>query len=372
MGPAKRVTEAAMSSLPYEILGGLHGRGAVAWLTVFLLLPMWVALAPGCAGPEGISVEVFPRHFQLQPGERIHYTAMERTPGGKLRSLEDVEFDTSDARVLRLTDPRGIFEAMAPGRIELIVRSRRIEQRFDVEVVVGELAGMTSVHHSEVDEIVAEEVLFVGHANLDGYDHTAVAKAGIDQWVSHFKEQGRPVAYFMSEEYPNWYLDDREPDFAIISEGQEHQIRIDAERVVFTGGDFMFCLLRNAQMTLYGAVKDERRERIHFVFPGEAIWMSDVWGPGEEMGYPAPMMLLSALFRRWGSEEEVYDRVLVPFLDRLLAEFPVAGYPLEVPEPDLSELVEGWSVRVLLDDKLERDYRRGGANKVILMEFLGE
>ena len=247
-----------------------------------------------------------------------------------------------------------------------------MEQRFEVEVAGRVLRRIASVHHREVEQIVGEDVLFVGHANLDGFDHTAVAKAGIDEWVREFKARGRAVAYFMSEEYPNWYAEDREPDFAIISEGQEHQIRVDADRVVLTGGDFMLCLLRNAQMTLHGMVQDERRERIHFVFPGGAIWIGDVWGPGEERGYPRPMVLLSALLRRWGGEEAAYDGILVPFLDRLFKEFPIDGYPLEAPQPDLADLVEGWSVKVLLGDEFERDYRKDGSNKTILLEFLGE
>jgi hypothetical protein len=39
--------------------------------------------------------------------------------------------------------------------------------------------------------------------------------------------------------------------------------------VRFTGGSFMFCLLRNVQMTLHGMVKNGR-QRIDFVFPAQA------------------------------------------------------------------------------------------------------
>ena len=81
------------------------------------------------------------------------------------------------------------------------------------------------------------------------------------------KKNGWTVAYFVSQEYPDWYTADRHPDYTIISEGQEHQIRVEAERVTFTGGDFMFCTLRNVQMTLHGMIKRNGARHIQFVFP---------------------------------------------------------------------------------------------------------
>src|SRR5205085_9881360 len=136
------------------------------------------------------------------------------------------------------------------------------------------------VPDSTVKKIKAQEFLFVGHANLDGFDHTAVAKAGIDRLVEQAKKDRRPVVYWVSREYPDWYTADRRPDYAFISEGQEHQIHVDAGRVMFAGGDFMFCLLRNAQMTLHGMVA-HNAQHIDFVVPGPAIWAADIWDPGE-------------------------------------------------------------------------------------------
>jgi hypothetical protein len=60
---------------------------------------------------------------------------------------------------------------------------------------------MMAVHHRTIAEIVAKELLFVGHANLDGFDHTAVAKPGIDRLVQEAKKNGRPVVYWVSKEY---------------------------------------------------------------------------------------------------------------------------------------------------------------------------
>ncbi len=54
----------------------------------------------------------------------------------------------------------------------------------------------------------AKEFLFVGHANLDGFDHTAVAKSGIDRLIEQAKKDRRPVVYWVSKEYPDWYTAD--------------------------------------------------------------------------------------------------------------------------------------------------------------------
>jgi hypothetical protein len=293
---------------------------------------------------------------------------MERV-GGELKFIYDYELETGDATVLELRDQRGLFRALAPGRTELIVKSPRSQQRYDIQVEGQELPPLQAVPHSDVDRIAGEEVLFVGHANLDGFDHTAVAKPGIDRLVREFKTSGRPVIYWVSEEFPNWYTEDRQPDLAIISEGQEHDIRIDADRVVFTGGDFMFCVLRNAQMTLHGMIRAGTRDQLHFIFPPEAIWVADIWGPGVPKPYPAPMVLLSSLLAKSDSDPERYDAVVVPFLDRLFTEYPVLNSPPNAPSPELGVLVDGWDVEVVVGDTFKRAYRRADSSKTIVMEF---
>jgi hypothetical protein len=196
-----------------------------------------------------------------------------------------------------------------------------------------------AVPYSTVKEIKAKEFLFVGHANLDGFDHTAVAKPGIDRLVEQAKQDRRPVVYWVSKEYPDWYTADRHPDYAFISEGQEHQIRVDAQQVMFAGGDFMFCPLRNAQMTLRGMVKQDAH-RVDFVFPAQAIWAAGIWGPDEKQPYPAPMVLLTTLFARRANGTQMYNEVVVPFVDRLTMGFPVGGYPPDFPEPLMSDLLK--------------------------------
>ena len=283
----------------------------------------------------------------------------------------DVKFATEDPKIVRLIDPKGLFEAVRPGRTQLVVRSPTSERRITVEVAGPAQPPMTAVPHTTVREIAAKDLLFVGHANLDGFDHTAVAKPGIDRLVQEAKKNGWTVAYFVSQEYPDWYTADRHPDYTIISEGQEHQIRVAAERVVFTGGDFMFCTLRNAQMTLHGMIKRNRVRHIQFIFPAQAIWVADIWGPGDKQNYPAPMLLLTTLFARRSDDAQAYEKVVLPFLDRMITQFPVLGYPADPPAPPLSELLKDWTIVVRFGNRFERVYRRGDSDKTVLVEFQG-
>ena len=124
-------------------------------------------------------------------------------------------------------------------------------------------------------------------------------------------------------------------------------------------------------MTLHGMVKHDGARRIHFVFPAQAIWETDIWGPGEARPYPAPMVLLTTLFARRADDAQAYDEVVVPFLDRMMKQFPVAGYPPDPPVPPLSDLLKDWSVVVRFGDRFERVYQRGDSNKTLIVEFQG-
>jgi len=330
----------------------------------------------GVLGPTGrtgssaaVGVELFPKHFRLKPGERIHYQVMERSGGGALR-FADATFAVEDPTIIRLSEgSTGILEALGPGRSQLIVRTATSERRVSIEVAGRGEPPIVAVPHATVRQIAAADLLFVGHANLDGWDHTAVAKAGLDALVRQARKDGTTVVYFVSNDYPDWYTADRHPDYAIVSEGQEHQIDVKAERVTFGGGSFMFCLLRNAQMTLHGMLKSHEPRRIEFVFPVRAVWVEDLWGPGQKRPYPAPMVLLDTLFARRADDARAYEEVVVPFLDRLITEFPVGGYPAAVPPPPLRELLDGWTIVVRFDERFEWVYRRGAPEKTLLIEF---
>ena len=322
--------------------------------------------------PQGSDLQVFPKHFVLHPGEQIHYQVRIRE-GNHSKDIPDYKFSIEDPEIVRpVPHSKGalFIEALRPGRTELAVRTPTSETRIDVEVAGSPQPLMMAVPHSTVKEIKAKELLFVGHANLDGFDHTAVAKAGIDSLVQEAKKNGVPVVYFVSEEYPNWYTADRNPDYAIISEGQEHEMFVDAERVMFAGGDYMACTLRNVQMTLHGMVKHGKR-RINFVFPAQGIWVQYQWWPGEKRPYPAPMLTLNTVFARHGKDAQAYDEVIVPFIDRVINQFPIWGYPPIPPAPPLSELLKDWTIAVHVGSRFERVYRHGDPNKTIILEFQG-
>jgi hypothetical protein len=84
------------------------------------------------------------------------------------------------------------------------------------------------------------------------------------------------------------------------------------------------------------------------------------------------MALLDHLMSEQPSEPKRYERVVVPFLERLIGDFPVVGYPATVPEPPLEELVDGWTIEVAFDNGAARSYRAGDPNKVILFEFVSK
>lgn len=230
---------------------------------------------------------------------------------------------------------------------------------------------MKAIPHSDIKQLVSKEFLFVGHANRDGFHHTALAKPGIDRLVLEARHHGRTIVYWVSQEYPDWYTANRRPDYAIISEGQEHEVRVNARRVIFTGGSFMFCLLRNVQMTLHGMITQSRLRRINFVFPTQAIWVEDIWGRNEKRLYPAPMVLLNTLFARTSGDAQAYDQVVVPFLDRMINQFPVANYPPNPTIPLLADLVRDWRIVVRFGSRFERVYRQGSSNHTLVIEFEG-
>jgi hypothetical protein len=350
-------------------------------MTSLLLLCLSGLLATSSASGNTSQLEVFPQHFMLQPGEHIHYQVLERPKKGSQPQTPcrisvgfgcpDVKFAVEAPEIVRLIDPSGLYEAVRPGHTQLVFRTATLERRITVEVRGPAQPPMMAVPYSSVHEIAAKNLLFVGHANLDGVDHTAVAKPGIDRLVQEAKKNGWTVAYFVSQEYPDWYTSDRHPDYAIISEGQEHQIRVNAERVIFSGGDFMACTLRNVQMTLQGMLKHDAPQRINFVFPAQAIWVQDQWWPGEKRPYPAPMLLLTTVFARRTNDAQSYSEVVIPFLDHVINQFPVWDYPPNQPGPPLSDLLKDRTIVVRFGDRFERVYRQGNPNKTLLLEFQG-
>lgn len=315
-------------------------------------------------------LQVYPNHTRLPVGEQIRYSVFHLQEGGP-KQVEDYSLTPEDPTIVRVVD-RWRLEAVSPGTTDVLIHSDVGQRLLSIDVGRDRRPPIAATHHSAVDRLAGEELLFVGHANLDGFDHTAVAKPGIDRLVREFKARGHPVIYFVSDDYPYWYTDDRQPDLAIVSEGQEHEILVDAERVVFTGGDFMFCTPRNAQMTLHGMLKAANRKRVRFVFATDAIWAVDIFAPARYRPYPAPMALVDHLLLEHPSYQDRYEQVIVPFLQRLFEEFPVTGYPAAAPTPPLEELVDGWTVDVTIDDEFTQRYRSGDPDKLIAFDFVSK
>ena len=323
-----------------------------------------------CAQVPPTRLEVFPAHSQLRIGEQIRYSVFQHLDGAPSQ-VEEYRLVPEDPAIVRVVNTWWL-EAVSPGRTDVLVRSDGGERVLSIDVKPEARPPMPATHHTEVDRVAGKELLFVGHANMDGFDHTAVAKPGIDRLVGEFKKRGHPVVYFVSLDYPYWYTEDREPDLAIVSEGQEHEMVVDAERVVFSGGDFMTCLLRNTQMTLHGMLRAGGRDRIRYVFPADAIWAVERLTPDRFRPYPAPMALLSRLMSERSSDGDRYEQLVVPFLDELLDDFPVIGYPAVAPEPPLRELVDGWTMEVAIDNAFVQRYRSGNPDKVIRFAFLSD
>ena len=336
------------------------------WCTLCSLIAFDLSLAREGSRSPGDFLEVRPRHFRLKVGERIHYQALSSNCEGEMRFLKDFEFDTTDPTRLAFSRADGHFLATRHGTAEIILRSGGRERRIEVVIEDAKLAQMKTVTDDQVASFAAEDVLFVNHANRDGFDHTAVAKPGIDRWIRSFKEKGAPIIYFVSREYPNWYPEDRTPTHAVVTEGGDHNLSFTARRVFFTGGDARLCLLRNAQFTLHRVLKEKRIQSIHFVFPTDAIWTME---PGKP--YPAPMVTLERLLDRHSSRETSYERVLLPILRKLVEEYPIGGYPRDshVPSPPLRELLEGWTISVDVDGVFQRLYRTSDSGRVIRLEF---
>jgi hypothetical protein len=45
------------------------------------------------------------------------------------------------------------------------------------------------------------------------------------------------------------------------------------------------------------------------------------------------MVLFATWFARCANDGQAYDKVVVPFLDRMTTQYPVAGYPTDPPAP---------------------------------------
>ena len=145
----------------------------------------------GCAPAPQSGLEIYPAHSRLDVGDQIHYSVLYRRDGAP-KFVETYSLESKDPEVVRVVDSIRL-EAVSPGRSEVLVRSEVGERVLSIEVGPDARPPIPARHHTEVERIAGEELLFVGHANLDGWDHTAAAKPGIDRLVREFKTRGHPA-----------------------------------------------------------------------------------------------------------------------------------------------------------------------------------
>src|SRR5262245_10951046 len=137
------------------------------------------AVIASCAHTAQSRLEIYPAHSRLRVGDQIHYTIIYRRDGAP-NFVKNYSLESKDPAVVRVVDSIRL-EAVSAGRCEVLVRSDVGERVFAIDVEPGARPPIPARHHSEVNRVAGAELLFVGHANLDGFDHTAVAKPGIDR-----------------------------------------------------------------------------------------------------------------------------------------------------------------------------------------------
>ena len=139
----------------------LRSRRTRLAMTSLLLLCLSGLLATSSGSPSTPELEVFPKHFMLHPGEQIHYQVRVRE-GESSTDITDYKFAIENPEIVRpIQHPKGLFEAVRPGRTQLVVRSPTSERRITVEVAGPAQSPMTAVPYNTIRKIVAKDFLFV-------------------------------------------------------------------------------------------------------------------------------------------------------------------------------------------------------------------
>src|SRR5262252_529235 len=102
-------------------------------LAIFLV-PFGILLAQ--QPKDAPALEIFPKHFLLQPGEQIHYQVRARD-GSVSKDVADYKFTIDSPDIVRpVPQSKGalFIEALRPGRSEVQVRSSTSEARMTIDV----------------------------------------------------------------------------------------------------------------------------------------------------------------------------------------------------------------------------------------------
>lgn len=81
------------------------------------------------------------------------------------------------------------------------------------------------------------------------------------------------------------------------------------------------------------------------------------------------MLLLTNILERRTNDAQRYGEVVVPFLDRVITQYPVLNYPSDPPLPPLNDLLKNWTIVVRFSNRFERVDRQGDPSKTLVFEF---
>ncbi len=330
------------------------------------LASLLVCLIPSPA-PRAAEIELYPKYYTLKLGEQIHYTAIGHDADGRPRFLEQItpfEFGTSDPDALSLDNEDGRFTGRSPGMAEVLVKTRDgAPARFSIQVASERFRPIESVRAEDGPPFHSARTIMVTHANRDGFDHTRVAKSGIDRVVRDAKAKGDNVVFLMSPQYPNWYTSDRAPSLAIESDTGEHDLVVTSDEIVFVGGNFSWCLLESVKSSLISFASGSGSD-LCLVFPLDAIYDGD---PGR--GYPYPMVTLASLFETQPDSAATFERVVTPFLEKLQSSLAEAQTSSKVTERGAASNLKTAGVIVEFNGDIVREHQLESSERVLRFVF---
>lgn len=129
----------------------------------------------------------------------------------------------------------------------------------------------------------ADDVILVTHGTYH-WDSDGVVAPAVNSWVGAAKSRGAAAVYLMHSLAPDAvgeYYGKHRPDGLYESLLGEHQLRIRARRIFFTGGYFTYCSAESMRdAVLYSDVPGEPPPRL--IFPMAAIFQYDAGGTPQE------------------------------------------------------------------------------------------
>jgi len=98
-------------------------------------------------------------------------------------------------------------------------------------------------------KLKADEVLFVTHAS-NYFNHSLSIKENLNKRIKEAKAKGIVVIYLVDtlvKRFISEYFLDHKPDYLLLSSGGDHQIKLRAKNLIFSGGFFEACAAETAR-----------------------------------------------------------------------------------------------------------------------------